>query len=349
MKKLILGALILLASATSVFAQYKEAKDIYNNAVDLIHNKQWQEGADLLATAANMDITPDFKATCYSSIATLYRDSICNKEKSIEYFTKACNLYDNIINMKTDSLDISIVYAEAGLAAYCDSAKQYTEAIQHYDRAIGVIHHLSDNRIRAIDMEGNDLLLLYSTLRLGRAIEYGNSMDFDNAEIAYDENIADFRSLQLSNDSDLVISGYTFGAMAICNKLGMLTDKKKDIPASLAACDEMGKILSEGLNHTNETVREAIAMHAPFYLHTMAGAYLLADDYNNAIKCVNDALSWPSAEVWKPMLLNTRGEICLKAGDENEARKCWEQVKELVPFFYDSEKGDYPLRDKFGK
>lgn len=349
MKKFVLGAIIMLISATTAFAQNDKAEEVYMKAADLIHQKQWKEGLELMKSNLKLDLTPDFRAKYLTMCGMLCRDSLLNRDKALDYFKKADALYDQVLAMQSDSLDITIIFAEMGLTQYADTAKQYQLSLEHCDKGIKVIRHIADNRIRAVDMDGNDLVYMYNTMRLHRAGIYNNAGDFENAEVAYDESIADFRALQLSGDSDLVTGGYSFGAMAIFGKLSMLLERKKDIPAAISTCKEMDKILTEALNNDNETVKEVITTHLPMYLLLMSQTYLAADDLQNAIMCCNDALSWPSADMWKPIIINTRGEICLKAGDEDEARKCWEQVKELVPFFYDNDKNPYPLQEKFGK
>lgn len=349
MKKILISALIILTGATTILAQNQKAEELYQAARELIRSKQWTAGAKTINEALQLNITPDFRAKYLTMCGTLYRDSIGDQQTARNYFTKADALYDEIISMKTDSLNVSLIFSELALAAYADSAKQYDITLNHYSKALNLVHHITDNRIRAIEFNGTDLLMMYNTIRLGRAFTYARAKDFENAEISYDESYADFRSLQLSDDPELVAMGYSFGLMTAQGKLSMCLYDKKDIICATATCRDMQKLINEALNSPVKEAGEGISVNVPFYLTTMAEAFLEAKELINAATCCDRALEWPNAESFRPLALHLRGEVYLAQGNEAEARRCYEEVKQLVSFFYEGDYAKSPLNQKFGK
>ncbi len=349
MKKILISALIILTGATTILAQNQKAEELYQSARQLIRSKQWTAGAKTINEALQLNITPDFRAKYLTMCGTLYRDSIGDQQTAKDYFAKADALYEDIKSMKSDSLEVTLIASEIALASYAANDKQYNKALDHYAKALNLVHHITDNRIRAIDTSGADLLMMYNTIRLGRAAVYTQSKDFENAEIAFDESYADFRSLQLSDDPELVAIGYSFGLMAAQSKLAMCLYDKKDIICATATSRDMQKLINEALNSPVKEAADGVMPNVPLYLTTMTEAFLEAKELNNAAICCDRVLTWPNAESFKPLALHLRGEVYLAQGNEAEARRCYEEVKQLVSFFYEGDYATSPLNQKFGK
>jgi tetratricopeptide (TPR) repeat protein len=350
----LLAALCCLTLATAAGAQTNNSN---NDAAELafergrlmVQSHRFREASALWDSIARLNVTPDYKAKYLAINGVLHRDSLRDTTLALRYFQRAEALYPSIKQMRTKEVETSVIYASMGLGAYADSLSQYSTAITHYDKAIDLTTHLLQEGIRGFDMSDFDLTVRQYSFELCRAVDYGHVGQFEDAEVAFEQLQYNYGMFELSPDPEIKMQGWLFGSLSRQQYILMLERDKNDTEHALQETNSLLDKLLSGLSSGDTTITEGLAYQMPMFLYHAARINLKAGDPEQAIKLCGNALLWTSDDEWKPAIINVKGEALLKQRKKEEARQCWEEVKQLAPGFYNAPKGTHPLQDKFGK
>ena len=350
MKKVLFTLIALcLFGVAKAQTNIEKAEAIYEQGRTMVHQKQFKEALALWEGLVNTDITPDYKAKYLALCGVLSRDSLHSKDKALEFFHRAEMLYPEVKALKDNPIETDIIYASMGLAQYCDSVKDYTTAIQHYEKAIDFVNHVIMEGIPVVDMDYNDLNVMLLSFKQGIAIDYGHNRQFEDSQSAFEELKFEYGQMELSSDSDIVMQGWMFGCMMRQAYAIMYEKDMQDCQKAMKETNELLDKIMTGLNTGNQAIIEGLSYQMPMFLFFAATINNKVNNPATAINLCDNALTWPSADNWKPFIINTKGEAHLLNKEIDKARACWLEVKTMIPGYYDTDDGDMPLRDKFGR
>ena len=327
----------------------KNAEDDFERGRQMVQTRQFAKASALWDSIAALDISPDYKAKYLAINGVLQRDSLNNSAKATDYFRKADALYPAIEKLRTKEVEVSVIYASMGLAAQADSLKDYPTAISHYEKAIDFISHLLTEGIRGVGKSDFELTITQYSFEQCRAVDYGHSHQFEDAEAAFEQLKYNYSQLELSPDPEMLMQGWLYGALSQQQYILMYETDKQDIAKALEETSSLLDKLLRGLSSDNTAISEALAYQMPMFLYHASRINLKAGNPDQAIKLCGNALLWSSADEWKPFITNVKGEALLAKGQEEEARQCWQEVIGLDPQFYTDTNVGQTLNNKFGK
>ncbi len=327
----------------------EQAERDYERGREMVQNKRFDEALALWDSLSARAVPDDYKAKYLALCGVLAHDSLHDTARALKYYLRAEAYYPALMQKKSGHAESGIIYASMGLGSYCDSLKLYAKAIGYYKKAIGLINHYSMQGIEVGDKSPEDLHLMLLSFKQCVAIDYGHNRQFDVAQTAFEELDFEFGQMEESSDPDLMAQGWMFGCMLQQHYAMMYEKDMNDSNKALREVNALLDKMKDGLDRQDPSINEVLEYLMPWTLWYAAHLYNKTGKPATAITLCDDALAYPSADQWKPDIINTRGEALLLQGKNEEARRHWSQVKEMKPDFYDNDGDDLTLRKKFGK
>lgn len=345
---LLLFSLTLCAPITAQSNYNFEAEEHFERGRAMVLAHRFQEASALWDSITQLPIRPDSKAKYLAINGILTRDSLHNPTKAAQYFSQAEALYPDIAKLDNASIDMGIVYASMGLAAMAEEKKQYDTAILHYEKAIDLINHTLMQNMIGIGMSSNDLTLMLHSFKQSRAIDFGHSHQFEDAESAFEELKFNYGQMELSTDPEIIMQGWMFGCLTRLQFAIMYEQDKGDLTLAQAESSTLLDKLLRGLTADDPAIIEGLSYQMPMFLYNIARIDIKTSNPTQALKLCQNALTWTSADQWRPNILDVQGQAHLALNQEPEARQCWEELLKINPQFYDPQP-NATLNKKFGK
>lgn len=365
MRRILTTLFIIVATAWNVAAQEsaekvaEQKKDaLYQEAVDFIHTKRFEEGAQKLLEITRLkDLRADIKAAMFTSLGVLYRDSVGDFERVIDYCHQAEALTDDVLAVNArlkagdPELDFSALMAYSVESNVLDSMKRYEESLHVLEKHRDLVQRAMNANVS--DFAGEQGLIFYYQAELGIIGAYDRMEKYQEC-LNYCGRLIDVMQGQFSTMTEQatriallihVAQAYQMACKSAV-KLGDKTVIRSCAKESESLIKEIDAIIADGSFGVD---RETMAIVVPLLSVDIASCYIAIDDNDRAFRALMKATEeWPHGPHYI-FVADKLGDVYLRAGMEAEARAKWEEVRAIFPNFYDGvDESVYPLA-KFGK
>ena len=281
------------------------------------------------------------------------KDSLLNYNESMKYLEQAHALESKLLKQKNLDLEDcqSALALHFVMSEVADSLKDYVRmhevdecGTRLYEKVVAPKIHASSADTLAEEFEEMEILHAMLYTNLGNAL--GKRGKYEESAASFEKGLSIIQELIESPAGSPVQYAMKWNFRLIYSL--MYSKMKGDYEKAYDVIIQNLPEFQAQINTEDSDMKELMEMQAPMYIFYMAdGAYETAR-YEQCAQLCADALTWPN-HMYAPAILDKRGQALLKLGQEDEARECWSQVKEIIPDFYDNDLPNNPLRDKFGK
>ncbi len=352
----IIFSVLSLCSAT---AQKKNADALIERANrydklarECMHNHQFEKGVELFLKGAEIKkLRADKSGELYLCAAIACLDSLQDYESAAKYAEKSVGMIDAALEVsqnvteQDDSVSYEVLMSPIVLSNALEKQKRYDEAIAALE-----LQRKANNKARQLKV--NDMDSDYG-LYMDFFVDYGIMGIIDKKE-SYQE-LSDMTPVLIRKCDSLCnevkekdVNDALYVYHVPCATMGVKAALKLDRDDdAVKYCNDIMSYITEGQKRVQHV--EMLFPFAPLGMLQVSEAYETFGKLTDALTYIDQAITWP-VTTFQPLLIDKRGDLLLKLGDEGEARRCWEKVKELVPEYYVGGKPeDYPLKAKFGE
>lgn len=336
---------LLLISSVASFSQSFKADLLHEEFVQLVSVRNYKDATKKMEKLLKLDLPVEDRISYNLEMGILVRDSLRNTKKAAKWFDNAHKQEKLLLAQKKNDLDIQDLLA----VHYClgemqDSACNYDKMREISDCGLQLYDQLA-NTNRLSEESRHSLFEMRAMLYNNRAISFAKQKRYEDASREYDKVQAVIAEA-INDDKYGSPLHYTFKWMMNMMHVRMYARTVGDKQKALEVAKRMIPEIERAIQVDDEKWRKILELQGPLYIYHIANAYFEAGQYGESLNYCNDGLTWPS-NMYIAILQDLKGQSLLKLGRSDEAKECWQKVKEASPFFY-KKANESLMKDSFG-
>lgn len=340
-------AMLLLLFPLGISAQVEKAEKLVELAQRDVTHCNFNDAARKYEEALKQKLTVDKYLEYGLQLYSIYHDNLNDESTAHKCLQMLHEKAEKMIRKTKEKVCVSqLTNVILGLAQDAVNQDDIKQASSYCDCALRLIDQVEKRGLLEPERGVVEAKCSRSLVHFMRATMQQNQALYAQANEDFEKAVAFLG--ELKDEKDPIILR-TQGIYLFCHTLMHLQDTH-DWQKALMVAEHFIPFIQEWQSIDNDESVMMMRQDVPNYILALAKCYFKTENYEEALRYCDEAWTWASETLYKANVTDLRGQILVKQNRYEEARKCWEEVKQLLPTFYQGEgTQDGELRKMFGQ